>query len=173
VGVAPHGYRKHARGTIGAVAAGLDGSAESDLALMAASGLAAAIGAKLKLIAVAEPPVIGTGRGAADGWRALKDAIEEHTREQLARAWSTVQDSVEVEATLISGDPVEALVNVAGTPGTLLVVGSRSYGPLRRVLLGSVSTSLVRLAPCPLIVTPRGAHESRKAAPRAQVGAAT
>jgi nucleotide-binding universal stress UspA family protein len=173
VGVAPHGYRKHARGYIRAIAAGLDGSAESDLALMAASELAAATGAKLKLVAVAEPPVVGTGSGAADGWRAVKDAIEEQRREQLAKAWSTVPDGVEVEATLISGDPVEALVNVAGTPGTLLVVGSRGYGPLRRVLLGSVSTSLVRIAPCPLIVTPRGMHVSRKAAPRTQVGVAS
>jgi nucleotide-binding universal stress UspA family protein len=172
VGVAPHGYRKHAGGYIGAIAAGLDGSAESDRALMAASELAAATGAKLKLISVAEPPVLGTGRGAADGWRALKDTIEEQGREQLAKAWSTVPDDVEVEATLISGDAVEALVNVAATPGTLLVVGSRGYGPLRRVLLGSVSTSLVRLAPCPLIVTPRGAHGSRKTAPTAHVGAA-
>ena len=167
VGVAPHGYRKHAREDIGVIAAGVAGSAESDRAVMAASELAVATGAKLKLIAVAEPPMVGTGSGAADGWRALKDAIEENTREQLAKTWSTVPDGVEVEATLISGDPVEALVNVAGTPGTLLVVGSRAYGPLRRVLLGSVSTSLVRLTPCPLIVTPRGAHESRKMAPRA------
>jgi hypothetical protein len=38
-------------------------------------------------------------------------------------------------------------------------VGSRAYGPVRRVLLGSVAKQLVRSAPCPLIVTPRGMRE--------------
>ena len=37
----------------------------------------------------------------------------------------------------------------------LLVVGARSYGPLRRLLLGSTSTKLARHAACPLLVTPR------------------
>jgi nucleotide-binding universal stress UspA family protein len=172
VAIAPRGYREHAN-EISAIAAGFDGSAESGLALMAASELAAATGAKLKLISVAEPPVIGTGKGGTGGWDALKDAIEERTRDQLAEARQTVPDGIEVETTLIGGDPVEALISAAETSGNILVVGSRAYGPLRRVLLGSVSTSLVRSAPCPLIVTPRGMHEAPKAAPDAKVAAAS
>jgi nucleotide-binding universal stress UspA family protein len=172
VAIAPRGYREHPH-EISAVTVGFDGSAESGLALMSASGLAAATGAKLKLISVAEPPVIGTGKGGTGGWHALKDAIEGHTRDQLAQARDTVPDSIEVEATLISGDPVEALVSAADTSGNILVVGSRAYGPLRRVLLGSVSTSLVRLAPCPLIVTPRGTHEAPMGAVDAKVAAAS
>ena len=38
----------------------------------------------------------------------------------------------------------------------LLVCGSRGYGPVRRVLLGSVSRRLSHEARCPLIVLPRG-----------------
>ncbi|HSS43092.1 MAG TPA: universal stress protein [Solirubrobacterales bacterium] len=37
----------------------------------------------------------------------------------------------------------------------LLVAGSRNYGPVRRVLLGSVSTQLMHRAPCPVLVVPR------------------
>jgi nucleotide-binding universal stress UspA family protein len=37
----------------------------------------------------------------------------------------------------------------------LLVVGSRSYGPLRRLVLGSTSNYLQRRARCPLLVLPR------------------
>jgi hypothetical protein len=55
VAIAPRGYREHAH-EIRAIAVGFDGSAESGLALMAASELAAATGATLKLISVAEPP---------------------------------------------------------------------------------------------------------------------
>jgi nucleotide-binding universal stress UspA family protein len=38
----------------------------------------------------------------------------------------------------------------------LLVCGSRGCGPLRRVLLGGVSSRLLRRAACPLMVIPRG-----------------
>jgi hypothetical protein len=38
----------------------------------------------------------------------------------------------------------------------LLVVGSRSYGPVLRTMLGSVTAELTRSAPCPLLVFPRG-----------------
>ena len=40
----------------------------------------------------------------------------------------------------------------------MLVVGSRGYGPLRAVLLGSVSSALVRSAQSPLVVVPRAAN---------------
>jgi nucleotide-binding universal stress UspA family protein len=44
-----------------------------------------------------------------------------------------------------------------GAGSDLLAVGSRGYGPLRAVLLGSVSSALVRSAASPLVVVPRGA----------------
>ena len=43
----------------------------------------------------------------------------------------------------------------------LLVVGSRSYGPLRRLVFGSTSAYLERHARCSLLVLPRPAVESR------------
>jgi nucleotide-binding universal stress UspA family protein len=172
VAIAPRGYRNHAGEGIGAIASGFDGSPESGQALLAAGALAAATGAKLKLVSVAQPPAIGAGKGM-EGWHALKEAAEEQIRGQLAEARNAVPDGVEAEATLITGEPVASLVDVAGTPGTLLVVGSRAYGPLRRVLLGSVSWNLVHSAPCPLIVTPRGTGEPRKAAPTGEVAAAS
>jgi hypothetical protein len=39
----------------------------------------------------------------------------------------------------------------------LLVCGSRARGPLRRVMLGSVSTAVIRSAACPVVVVPRRA----------------
>ena len=165
VGIAPSGYRDRPDAGLQSIAVGFDGSAESGQALTAASELAAESGARLKLVSVAEPPVVGYGKGGNAGWPELKAAIEDDTRKRLREARATVPADVDADATMISGDPVEALVDIAGTPGTVLVVGSRGYGPLRRVLLGSVSTPLARLAPCPLIVTPRGMH----AAPKTEV----
>ena len=159
VGIAPRGYRDDADRGIGAVAVGFDGSEESGLALMAGSQLAADTGAKLRLLSVAVPPPVGTGKAGPGSWQALVDAIEQATRQRLDEARSAVPDGIDVEASVLAGDPADALSDAVSAPGTLIVVGSRGYGPLRRVLLGSVSTRLVRSAPCPLIVTPRGMHE--------------
>ena len=38
------------------------------------------------------------------------------------------------------------------------MTGSRGYGPVRRLMLGSTSTRLVREAPCPVLVLTRGAE---------------
>jgi len=172
VGIPPRGYRDQAGEDIAAIAIGFDGSDESGLALAAASELAAGTGAKLKLVSVVHPPVVGFGMGATAGWAELKEAVEARAREQLAEARDAVPDGIEAEATLVSGDPVEALSEVAGVAGTLLVVGSRAYGPLRRVLLGSVSSRLVRSAPGPLVVTPRGMRETDDSTQRAELEAA-
>ena len=160
VAVAPRGYRD--RGTLWATAvvAGFDGSAESRQALRAAWQLARRTGAKLKLVAVAVPPARGAMR-AETAAPHLLETIHDGLRERLIEARSTVPDDIEVEATLVSGDAVEALKDMGGAPGTIMVVGSRGYGPLRRVLLGSVSTKLMQSTPCPLIVTPRGAEAER------------
>jgi nucleotide-binding universal stress UspA family protein len=52
------------------------------------------------------------------------------------------------------GTPGEELVSLAKGVD-LLIVGSRGYGPVRRLIHGSVSRYLVRHAPCPLLVLPR------------------
>jgi nucleotide-binding universal stress UspA family protein len=55
----------------------------------------------------------------------------------------------------VPGDPVQVLEAEGEGDLDLLVLGSRRFGPVRRVLPGSVSSELVRLAPCPVIVVPR------------------
>jgi nucleotide-binding universal stress UspA family protein len=169
VGIAPGGYRERGGEEIDHVAVGFDGSVEASQALTAAAALAAATGAALKLVSVAVPPPIGTGKGGTGGRDALVEAIEEGMRERLAEARNAVPEGIDVESTLITGDPVEALTSVGAGGGTVLVLGSRAYGPLRRVLLGSVATQLVRSAPCPLIVAPRGMRETADQEPAAAV----
>ena len=180
IGIAPRGYRERAGDGIASVVAGFDGSSESGLALLAAIQLASGAGATLKLVSVAEPPPRSMGKGGDAGRLELTEAIQAQAREWLLGARDMVPAGIVVEATLITGDPVESLVNVAEAPGTLLVVGSRAFGPVRRVLLGSVSTELVRFAPSPMIVTPRplvvsprGIHDSPNGQRGAEVATAS
>jgi nucleotide-binding universal stress UspA family protein len=57
------------------------------------------------------------------------------------------------EAHLMLGRPDAAIVWLADELGAgLVVVGSRGLGGMRRTLIGSVSDSVVRHAPCPVMV---------------------
>ena len=55
---------------------------------------------------MAEPPTVGVGMtGVSHGWYELKEAIEEQLRDQLRDARETVPEGVNVETSLIAGDP--------------------------------------------------------------------
>jgi nucleotide-binding universal stress UspA family protein len=159
VAIAPHGYADQAPDRIAEVTLGYDGEAESKVALHDAIDLARASGAPVKLVAVAEPSPIGYGKGAGagQGRHELDQAIHDIMRRRLDEALASVPGDVTVEGTLVDGDPAKSLGQIGVEDGGVLVVGSRGYGPLRRVLLGSVSTELTRTAPCPVIVHPRSA----------------
>jgi len=61
--------------------------------------------------------------------------------------------AVSVEAVLLSGDPAEALLRYAAEcDRPMLVIGRRGLGPLRGLLMGSVSDKTVRLTKCPVVV---------------------
>jgi len=159
VAIAPHGYADRAADTIAEVTVGFDGSPESEVALTDAVELARASGAPLRVVTVASPPPIVYTRGGGPdySWHVLKDELKETMRPRLAAAVEAVPDDLRVESTLAEGEAEAALAEIAVQDGGLLMLGSRGYGPLRRVLLGSVSTALVRSARCPVIVHPRPA----------------
>jgi nucleotide-binding universal stress UspA family protein len=155
VAIAPKGYSERAERRLAEITLGFDGSQEAGMALLDAIELARGSRALLKIVAVAEPPAISYGKGGGQGSHELQEAINEIMRERLSEAVESVPEDVRVEAVLVSGEPATALAEVATADEGLLMIGSRAYGPLRRVLLGSVSTALVRSAPCPMIVRPR------------------
>jgi nucleotide-binding universal stress UspA family protein len=168
IAVAPSGYRDRSE-PISSVIVGYDGSPESKLALERAYELARALSAPVRLVTVAQPPDVIYGKGG--GWHALKETIEAEARAELDKAASSAPDDLAVEPKLVSGDPVEALADEVRTPGSILVVGSRAYGPIRRVLLGSTSRGLANMAPAPLVVYPRGMHAESSAADHAEAHA--
>jgi nucleotide-binding universal stress UspA family protein len=53
------------------------------------------------------------------------------------------------------GDPVGKLLEAAEMGVDLLVLGSRGFGPVMRLLIGSVSSHVIRQASCPVLVVPR------------------
>lgn len=149
VAVAPRGYAKRRHLGVGLIGVGYRGTVESDLALEEADQLARALDAAVRVIAVYD----GLGQSPKNlGYNVWsKPDLEDHLRAASKR----LGDDIESETVMIEGVPAPALVAEANGLD-LLVLGSRSYGPLRRTLLGGVSAAVMRSAPCPVIVTPRG-----------------
>jgi nucleotide-binding universal stress UspA family protein len=170
--VAPAGYagKEQAQATIGV---GFDASRESRAAAAFAHDLARALGARLRVIEVVEPGVPG------GPFPAYQPDWTEHARMQRETAQERVDALVAelgeiASGTLAFGDPAIELA-YEGNRLDLLVVGSRDYGPIRRLVLGSTSSKLVHQAPCPVLVLARTASDelgeadvavSAEAAPR-------
>jgi nucleotide-binding universal stress UspA family protein len=153
VAVAPTGFRDSSDTEIRVVGVGYDGQPEADVALGGAIELAKAAGASLRIVTVARPPASGfEGKGYIQEGRAeLAAAVKESMQEVLDRGLASVPPNVDASGALItdSQDP-------HGDDIDLMVLGSRGYGPARRVLVGSNSARLLTAAPCPAIVFPRG-----------------
>jgi nucleotide-binding universal stress UspA family protein len=73
---------------------------------------------------------------------------------------SSLGSAVEIGHRLLDGDPAGELAR-ASSGLDVLVVGSRGYGAVRTVLLGSVARELVRTSACPVVVVPRGGTQVR------------
>jgi nucleotide-binding universal stress UspA family protein len=152
--VAPRRYseRFDAIRTIGV---GYDGSPESHAAALLARDLAVAAGARLQVISVLQPPRPGGSKLTYDPyWAEDAEAIREEAQQQLDDLLAELGDVASGE--VVVGDPADELT-YAASGFDLLVTGARGYGPVRRVMLGSTSSRLVRQAPCPVLVLPRTA----------------
>lgn len=158
IAIAPRGYARRAPADLGIAAVGYDGSPESEAALDYAAGLCADLNWDLRVITVVAP--VNAPVPLAAETASLQEAVRAEWQRVLDRGVERASKRVNAKGLLGDGDPALVLAG-QGLDADLLVVGSRGYGPLRRVLLGSVSAELTRLAPCPVIVTPRGAeHEA-------------
>jgi nucleotide-binding universal stress UspA family protein len=157
VAVAPAGY--HERSDIGlrVVACAFDGSGEARLAVRHAELLARRAGAVLRLLAVHEPELIFGIDQVPGGFsrEELGRSERERLERELEAAASSIRSGIEVEREILEGSAVEALAGAAENGVDLLTVGSRRYGPVRRVVLGSVSSGLVRVSKAPVLVVPR------------------
>jgi nucleotide-binding universal stress UspA family protein len=85
--------------------------------------------------------------------RQVEPALEEHATE-LADA-----HGVRPQGRVVPGESAQVLSEVAkeGDGPSLLVVGSRELGTCERILLGSVSSKVLRAARGPVLVCPRRA----------------
>jgi nucleotide-binding universal stress UspA family protein len=159
VAVAPKGFAGRTTDSIETVSAGFNGSPEGRSALSTAAALAAEAGARLRVIGVHED--LMHERHSLKPKERSEGTLEEQIDEALDQA-----SALDAERVVLSGGAVDCLAE-ACRDTDLLVIGSRSYGPLRHALLGSVSSKLMRCCPVPLLVVPRSSTSQEAAAPAA------
>jgi len=159
VAVAPHDWRTQPPEVPLTFGVGVGDAPESRDALALAASFAAAANAPLKLftaVHVASPvhPMYAATGTSYEAWR--RDRLAEGQR--VARETiAAVGPAVTPEIVVLEGDPVECLARVSHDLD-VLVVGSRRFGPLRRALLGGVSSPLIERAACPVVIVPRAEH---------------
>jgi nucleotide-binding universal stress UspA family protein len=133
------------------VVAAIDFSTTSVHAARTAAGWLRA-GDELHLVSVApKPPHSAAARPAAPPIVARLTNLGEELG---------VASGVRVDATELSGDTARALLDHAQRlDADLIALGSHGYGAVKRLVLGSVASKVIRVATCAVLVAPIGCVE--------------
>jgi nucleotide-binding universal stress UspA family protein len=146
VAIAPRGYAEDPH-LIAKVGVAYNASPESKAALVIAQELAAPTSATVHALEVISIPTYAyTGLMTPP----IGESIEVIIQEAMGR----MKELSDVEGNAVYGLAGEELA-AFGDQVDILVVGSRSYGPVKRLVLGSTSAHLQRHARCSLLVLPR------------------
>ena len=154
VAIAPRGYGERDPSRLTCIGVGFDGSDEARLALDAAVAVARAGSARLRVITAYQRLAFGGVSTSRLAGGSANDIMKADLRACHDEALAEVATSVEVEGRFREGAADEVLLRESQGID-LLVAGSRGYGPLGAVLLGSTTAAIAKKAGCPLLVTPR------------------
>ena len=161
VAIVPSGYADtdHER-PFGLVVAAVDGGDESERVARVASRIARRVGAALRLVTVAHVPYTDGPEYAGNlGYGSAKELIGETLAKTLDKAaGAATAVGTQVDTRLVDGEVADTIARESEA-GDLLVIGSRGYGPLRRVVLGSQTGRILNAARCPVLVIPRRTAE--------------
>lgn len=142
-------------GAVGAdecVIVGIDGSAESHVALRWAMRYARRTGSPVEAVTAWQfpPPQPGTNDMmlTADD---IQDVARRWLNEAVAGAGLQLGGGVGLYA--VHGDPVDVLLERAGTTG-LIVLGNKGRGAIAATVLGSVAQRCLHHARCPVVLVP-------------------
>jgi nucleotide-binding universal stress UspA family protein len=136
------------------IVVGTDGSETAQRAVAEAARLATALGAELHLVSAFEPVrgvrIAGAPEGAAKVWAPPPDANVQAVVDQAVA--SVRMSGVGVTPHTVTGDPADALLEVAALQkADLIVVGSRGMHGMTRVL-GSVPNKVSHRARCNVLI---------------------
>ena len=150
---------------IGSVTVAIDGSSDANAAFDCFCALPLPPELRVHLVGVVAPVRRPSSAPAflAPALRAAARQLETEGRGRLETALASAATALRsrlqsVVTVTPTGAPAATILREAESDGSdLIVVGARGIGVLERVALGSVSETMLRRAPCPvLVVRPRG-----------------
>jgi nucleotide-binding universal stress UspA family protein len=153
IAIAPRDYQSQP-GTAPLIGVGFDGQDEAYEALEWAAAFARLVGGRLRLIAVHQPLAFASvGRGTL-ATSSVNQVLRRELRIEAEKALEGL-DGLSAEVAFRDGDPA-AVLEAESDALDFLVLGSRGYGPLRSVLLGTVSEATLDGSNSPVVIVPRG-----------------
>jgi nucleotide-binding universal stress UspA family protein len=156
--IAPRGLSGQSAVTLRRIGVGFDGGPESRAALATAATIAAGCGAQLVVRGVIDDriPALGWPQvwlgEIAEAWKEVTNNEAEKLRGQIDTAVSELAVTAGVQ--VVRGRSGASLRELS-TEADLLVIGSRRWGPMARLLLGGTGEALVHGAHCSLLIVPR------------------
>jgi nucleotide-binding universal stress UspA family protein len=154
VAIAPAGLRNAAAVRMRAIGVGFDGEPESRRALASAAQIAGERHGRLHVIAVMEPVTQTFGWAGAWMYPEFRDDAIADTRREIAAALEALEDAPDAVEQIVDGMPATELLR-ASERLDLLVLGSRGFGPVGRLLVGSVAARVAGSCGCSLLVFSR------------------
>ena len=139
----------------------IDFSDYANYALGYAIELAKALQARLTFLHVIHLTPLEIGKIGELGLVPYLEDIEIEVQQHMQTLLNRIhQEGLEGETTVVRGVPFQTIIETAESKEVdLIVMGTHGRTGLTHVLMGSVAEKVVRLAPCPVLVT-RGAAEA-------------
>ncbi len=153
IAVAPAGYSDSVPKAFSRIGAAVCPDPEAIHALQIAATIAKTSGAKLDVVGAFPGPALERFEYGDLGSGEVLVNVRESAQADLEDVTRSLGDGLAATAQLFDGSPTRVLVE-HGAELDLLVMGSHGYGPLGRVLLGSVSHDVIRYCPVPVLVVP-------------------
>lgn len=141
--------------TLKRILVAIDGSAQSERALSQAAFLAKFTQAEVIVVVAYNPITKLHRRGLLPSEEIIESMrVDAHVLANEATAL-LAGHTINVRAIAARGDPAEAIVSVAeDEEASLIIIGHRGLGNLKRFLLGSVTERVLQTSSIPMLIQP-------------------
>ena len=141
-----------------------DGSPTAEEATKQAVELARQFDTELVIVTAWDIPYSTLGYSAIPPVGDLLKSGKEQAEKVSGEAAKLAQTAgVPAQTVVLRGFPVEQITAAAVSfEPAILVLGSHGWGPLKRMVFGSVSTGVLHRASCPVLVVPAAAPDGAK-----------
>lgn len=146
------------------ILAPLDFSKVSEAVVAEATALARALGGRVVLLAVVQPPVVNYEYAAVmDNLAEITAAGERNAERRLAEIEEKLKVAgVPSESVQVVGGPIPLIIEQAKNVGAdYIVMGSHGHTAFYDLLVGSTTHGVLMRAPCPVVIIP-APHQAKR-----------